>query len=176
MTQLQCTRFSSIKNTKPMGTEDLLNVLNEIASDKYKVQIDEIRKAENPSKSPLKDKLPLFTPTGIFTYRSMAGLEAYNGIICLDIDNVSNPQELKEKAKLLPWVYAAFITPSGQGLKILVKTTATPETYKSIEIQVSDSFFESTGSSRDNHCKDIARIQFVSHDPELYINENSNIY
>ena len=176
MTQLKCTRFSSIKNTKPMGTEDLLTVLNEIASDKYKVQIDEIRKTENPSKSPLKDKLPLFTPTGIFTYRSMAGLEAYNGIICLDIDNVSNPQELKEKEKTLPWVYAAFITPSGQGLKVLVKTTATPETYKAIEIQVSDSFLEATGSSRDNHCKDIARIQFVSHDPELYINENSNIY
>ena len=173
MTQLKCTRFSSIKNTKPMGTEDLLIVLNEIASDKYKVQIDEIRKAENPSKSPLKDKLPLFTPTGIFTHRSMAGLEAYNGIICLDIDNVSNPQELKEKAKMLHWVYAAFITPSGQGLKVLVKTNATPETYKQTEILVAEAFFSITGSSRDNHCKDIARIQFVSHDSDIYINEHS---
>lgn len=176
MTQLKCTRFSSIKNTKPMGTEDLLIVLNEIASDKYRVQIEEIRKAENPSKSPLKDKLPLFTPTGIFNYRSMAGLEAYNGIICLDIDNVSNANELKERAKSLPWVYAAFITPSGQGLKVLVKTSATPETYKTVEIQVSDAFLEATGCSRDNHCKDIARIQFVSYDPELYINENAQIF
>ena len=57
-----------------MGTEDLLTVLNEIASDKYKIQIDEIRKEENPSKSLLKNKLPLFTPTGIFSHRSMAGL------------------------------------------------------------------------------------------------------
>lgn len=173
MTQLQCTRFSSIKNTKPMGTEDLLIVLNEIASDKYKLQIDEIRKAENPSKSPLKDKLPLFTPTGIFNHRSMAGLEAYNGIICLDIDGVSNPQELKEKAKMLHWVYAAFITPSGQGLKVLVKTNATSETYKQTEILVAEAFLNITGSSRDNHCKDIARIQFVSHDPDIYINEHS---
>ena len=173
MTQLQCTRFSLIKNTKPMGTEDLLTVLNEIASDKYKIQIDEIRKEENPSKSLLKNKLPLFTPTGIFSHRSMAGLESYNGIICLDIDGVSNPQELKEKAKMLHWVYAAFITPSGQGLKVLVKTNATAETYKQTEILVAEAFFNITGSSRDNHCKDIARIQFVSHDPDIYINEHS---
>jgi len=174
MTQLKCTRFSSIKNTKPMGTEDLLIVLNEIASDKYKLQIDEIRKAENPSKSPLKDKLPLFTPTGIFTHRSMAGLESYNGIICLDIDNVSNPQELKEKCKKLNYVFSAFITPSGQGLKVLIKTDATPENYRDIELKVATAFQHDTGAIRDNHCKDIARIQFVSHDPEIYINETSS--
>ena len=173
MTNLKCTRFSSIRNTKPAGTEDLITMLNEIASDKYKIQIEEIRKQENPSKSPLKDKLPLFTPTGIFNYRSMAGLEEYNGIICLDIDSVSNPEELKEKAKSIDWVHSAFVTPSGQGLKVLVKTSANKETYRDIELQVSAKFAELTGANRDNHCKDIARIQFVSHDPNIYINENS---
>ena len=34
-------------------------------------------------------------------------------------------------------------------------------------------FFEDTGFMRDNHCKDIARIQFLSYDPDLYYNENS---
>jgi hypothetical protein len=175
MTNLKCTRFSSIRNTKPAGTEDLITMLNEIASDKYKIQIEEIRKQENPSKSPLKDKLPLFTPTGIFNYRSMAGLEEYNGIICLDIDSVSNPEELKEKCKKLNYVYSAFITPSGQGLKVLIKTHATPENYRDIESKVASAFQHDTGAIRDNHCKDIARIQFVSHDPEIYINENSSL-
>ena len=170
---MKCTRFKSLRNTKPDQVVSLLEVLNEIASDKYKVQIEEIRKQENPSKSPLKDKLPLFTPTGIFNYRSIAGLEEYNGLICLDIDGVTNPSELKEKAKLLNWVYAAFITPSGQGLKVLVKTQATPETYKQQELLVAESFNHSTGASRDNHCKDIARIQYLSYDPDIYINEHS---
>ena len=40
-------------------------------------------------------------------------------------------------------------------------------------VNVAEAFNEATGCSRDNHCKDIARIQFVSYDPELYINENS---
>jgi hypothetical protein len=168
-----CTRFKSLRNTKPECTQSLFSVLQEIASDKYRVQIEEIRSQEKPSKSPLKDRLPVFTPTGRFSYRSMAGLEEYNGLICLDIDGVENPEALKERCKSLNWVYAAFVTPSGQGLKVMVKTHATKETYKQTEILVAEAFNEATGCSRDNHCKDIARIQFVSYDPNIYINENS---
>ncbi len=170
---LTCTRFKSLRNTKPESEQPLISVLNEIASDRYRSQIEEIRKESTPSKSPLKDRLPVFTPTGRFSYRSMAGLEEYNGLICLDIDGVADPESLKERCKSLGWVYAAFVTPSGQGLKVMVKTNATKETYKQTEIQVAEAFLEATGCSRDNHCKDIARIQFVSYDPNIYINENS---
>jgi hypothetical protein len=173
MQNLTCTRFKSLRNTKPECEQPLIQVLREIASDCYRVQIEQIRKEENPSKSPLKDKLPVFTPTGLFSHRSMAGLENYNGLICLDIDGVEDPENLKEKCKNLDWVYSAFITPSGRGLKVMVKTHATKETYKQTEMLVADAFNEATGCSRDNHCKDIARIQFVSYDPNIYINENS---
>jgi len=170
---MKCTRFKSLRNTKPETVTNLISVLDEIQRGTYKTQVEEIRKAENPSKSPLKDKLPVFTPTGVFNYRSMAGLEEYNGLICLDIDGVANPEDLKERCKNLNWVYAAFITPSGQGLKVMVKTHGTKETYKQTELLVADAFNHATGCSRDNHCKDIARIQFVSYDPNIYINENS---
>jgi hypothetical protein len=172
---MKCTRFKSLRNTKPEQVVSLTDVLSEIASDKYKKQIDEIRSQENPSKSPLKDKLPVFTPTGVFNYRSLAGLEDYNGLMCLDIDHVEDPQSLKEKCKKLNYVYAAFITPSGKGLKVMIKSPATSENYREIEAKVAEAFSLDTGAIRDNHCKDIARIQFVSYDPELYINENSTI-
>jgi len=170
---LNCTRFKSVKNTKPLSTSSLLSVLEEIKSDKYKKLIDDIRNEENPSKSRLKDKLPCFTPTGIFSYRSLAGLETYNGIMCLDIDNVENPESLKESCKNIPWVYSAFVTPSGRGLKVLIKTNSDSENYRTNELIVSQEFLNQTGFLRDNHCKDIARIQFVSYDPNIYINENS---
>jgi hypothetical protein len=176
MSEIQCTRFKSLRNTKPESVTNLVSVLNEIQRGTYKSQIEEIRKAENPSKSPLKDKLPVFTPTGIFNYRSMAGLEIYNGLICLDIDNVEDPESLKDKAKKLKYVYAAFVTPSGQGLKVMIKTDATFEEYKSKELEVSSAFQHDTGAIRDNHCKDIARIQFVSYDPNIYINENASTF
>ena len=173
---MQCTRFKSLRNTKPEMVTDLTSVLEEIRQGNYRSQIEEIRKAENPSKSHLKDKLPVFTPTGIFSHRSMAGLESYNGLICLDIDNVEDPEFLKQRAAKLNYVYAAFVTPSGQGLKVMIKTNATSAEYKAKEIEVSSAFQLDTGAIRDNHCKDIARIQFVSYDPNIYINENSRTF
>jgi hypothetical protein len=172
---LQCTRFKSLRNTKPESTVSVLSILQEIATDKYKSQIEEIRNFENPSKNPLKDKLPVFTPTGIFNHRSMAGLENYNGLMCLDIDHIENPERLKEQCKKLNYVFSAFVTPSGKGLKVLIKTNATSENYREIELKVANAFQHDTGAIRDNHCKDIARIQFVSYDPQIYINENSSL-
>ena len=172
---LQCTRFKSLRNTKPESTVSVLSILEEIRTDKYKSQIEEIRNFENPSKNPLKDKLPVFTPTGIFNHRSMAGLENYNGLMCLDIDHIENPEQLKDQCKKLNYVFSAFVTPSGKGLKVLIKTDATAENYREIELKVATAFQHDTGAIRDNHCKDIARIQFVSYDPSIYINENSSL-
>jgi len=173
---LEITRFKSVKNTKPVEVSNLLTIIEEIRSDKYKTIIEEIRQDENPSKSPKKDKLPVFTPTGRFNYRSIAGLEEYNGVICLDIDNVEDVISLKARAEKLNYVHATFITPSGKGLKVVIKSKATPETYKQVEIEIAEAFSHDTGGIRDNHCKDIARIQFVSYDPTAYINENSRIF
>lgn len=167
------SRFSGIRSTKPTGVETLENMLAEIKSDKHKSKVEEIRSHENPTKSPIKEKLPVFTPTGIFNHRSIAGLESYNGIICLDIDHVEDAKFLKSKAAKLNYVLAAFITPSGKGLKVLIKTNATPETYKEVEAKVASAFQHDTGAIRDNHCKDISRIQFLSHDPEIYVNYNA---
>jgi hypothetical protein len=174
--EIQITRFKSLRSTKPQAVTNLAEVLEEIASEKYKDKILEIRKFETPAKSPLKDLLPVFTPTGKFNHRSIAGLEQYNGVICLDIDGIEKPEEIKEIAKNIPWVTAAFITPSGKGLKVIVQTSGLFEDYKDIEIAVSTEFENLTGVCRDKHCKDIARIQFVSYDPMIYINENPEYF
>jgi hypothetical protein len=173
---LECTRFKSLKSTKPVATVSIESILEEIKSDKYREAITEIRKDENPSKSPLKDKLPCFTPTGIFNHRSIAGMENYNGIICLDIDHVEDVEILKARASKLSYVHAAFTTPSGNGLKVIIKTDATSENYKAKEVEVSDAFSLDTGGIRDNRCKDISRIQFVSYDPALYYNPQSRVF
>ena len=170
---MEITRFKGLRNTRPEKVTQLTEVLNDIKSDKYKAQIKAIRQDENPSKCKLKDSLPVFTPTGRFNYRSKAGLEQYNGIMCLDIDNVEDAKTLKARAAKLNYVHAAFITPSGSGLKVIIKTDATPDTYKQAELEVSSAFQHDAGGIRDNHCKDIARIQYVSYDPDLYYNENS---
>jgi hypothetical protein len=165
---LQVTTFRGLTFTKPKEQTTLEAVLMDIKSDKWK---DRVLKCHNDLK--YKDWLPCFTPTGSFSHRSIKGMESYNGVICLDVDHVDDPISLKEKVKSASWVHAAFITPSGKGLKVIVKTTSTPETYKVTEEKVAAMFLDLTGFARDNRCKDIARIQYISYDPDLYYNPHS---
>lgn len=170
MKKIKATRFSGLIFTKPKEVVELSIILDEIKSGKWKEKVEACR-----GDLKRKDKLPTFTPTGVFTHRSLAGLQEYNGIICLDVDHVENPEDLKNITQSLDYVHAAFITPSYKGLKVIIKTEATKENYKEAEEQIAQKFLRDTGFSRDNRCKDIARIQFVSYDPDLYYNENSII-
>ena len=165
------TFFKGLRSTTPVETLKLSEVLTKIKEGKWKDKVDKCK-----IDLKYKDFLPCFTPTGIFSHRSITGMESYNGIICLDIDHVENPQELKEKAQKLSYVHAAFITPSGKGLKVIIMTNGDVDGYKENELKVSSAFFHDTGAARDNRCKDIARIQYVSYDPELYYNSESQIF
>ncbi len=167
---MKVTRFKGLIFTKPQEVTSLEEVLDLIRSDKWK---DRITKCRTDSKH--KDWLPCFTPTGVFSHRSMAGLQEYNGSICLDVDHVEDPEALKARSSELDYVHAAFVTPSGKGLKVIVRTDATKENYKETEEMVAQKFLDDTGFPRDNRCKDIARIQFVSHDSSLHYNPHSQI-
>lgn len=166
----QVTTFRGLRSTKPQENLLLSQVLENIKNGKWK---DRVEKCHTDLK--YKDYLPVFTPTGIFSHRSIAGLEEYNGIICLDIDHVEEPEILRAKASKLNYVHAAFITPSGKGLKVIVLTDSTRERYVFAENIIADWFFHDTGGIRDNRCKDIARIQYISYDPELYHNPDSRV-
>jgi len=162
------TFFKGLRSTTPQEHLNLSEVLDGIKNGKWKESVD---KCKEDLKN--KDFLPCFTPTGTFSYRSIAGLDEYNGVICLDLDHIEDPSTLKEKVSKLSYVHAAFITPSGKGLKVIILTDGKREDYKINEEKVSGGFFHDTGVLRDNRCKDIARIQFVSYDPELFYNPDS---
>jgi hypothetical protein len=171
MKELMVTRFRGLLFTKPQENVPLSTILNRIKTDDWKPRVLACR--HNLKK---KDWLPCFTPTGVFNHRSLAGLQEYNGVICLDIDHIEDPSELKNRVATFDYVHAAFITPSGKGLKVIIVTDATVENYKEVEEQVAQRFLEDTGAARDNRCKDIARIQFISYDPELYYNPESTLF
>lgn len=163
--------FKRLTITTPEETIALEKILEDIRSDRWKKEIMACR--ENPE---LKMELPCFTPTGIFSHRSKKGLVSYNGFQTLDIDHVSNPEELKNKCKTIPWVYAAFITPSGKGLKVIVKTDGTEADFDDTGKALNAAFQEQTGFERDKNCKDISRVHFVSWDPAAYINPEAEVF
>jgi len=168
--RIEITTFKSKVSTTPVEYMNLDEMLVRIKSDLWKEKILKVR-----GDLKHKDWLPCFTPTGRFSHRSINGMDYYNGVMCLDVDSVNDPEGLKEIAKELPYVHAMFTTPSGKGLKVIILTNSDKHSYTENEEKVAALWLRATGVPRDNHCKDIARVQYISWDPNLYYNPDSKM-
>ena len=80
----------------------------------------------------VKKTLPGYCFSGQFSSRDSAGLIEHSGLITLDFDKMSpdGVKELKDSVCDLPFVYSAFISPSGNGLKVLVRIPKDAENHK----------------------------------------------
>lgn len=138
-------------------------------------------KGKSPIFKRLKHELPAFIISGKYSKSSRESkhLQVYNGWMVLDIDNIQNEEEYQKifnKVKKNLYVKAVFRSPSGKGMKIIVVTDNNdsekhPELYKRLmryfefELNVS---FDSTS--------EVNRLCFYSYDPEIYYNEDSQIF
>lgn len=158
-------------------------ILHEIKTGKYRPGITYLRKslAENKLEAYEKAKksLPAFTPSGKFVGgRKMDFLEAYSNFIILDIDKLSQTdlQNAKHKANQSEYTYASFISPSGNGLKILVKVNTTKEDHKETFLTIQKHYETLLNHEIDKSGKDITRLCFYSFDDNLYHNEAAKVF
>ena len=158
-------------------------ILHEIKTGKYRPGITYLRKslAENKLEAYEKAKksLPAFTPSGKFVGgRKMEFLEAYSNFIILDIDKLSQTdlQNAKHKANQSEYTYASFISPSGNGLKILVKVNTTIEDHKETFLAIQKHYETLLNHEIDKSGKDITRLCFYSFDDNLYQNESAKTF
>jgi hypothetical protein len=158
-------------------------ILHEIKTGKYRPGITYLRKslAENKLEAYEKAKksLPAFTPSGKFVGgRKMEFLEAYSNFIILDIDklNQTDLQNAKHKANQSEYTYASFISPSGNGLKILVKVNTTKEDHKETFLAIQKHYETLLNHEIDKSGKDITRLCFYSFDDNLYHNEAAIVF
>lgn len=122
----------------------------------------------------LKRRLPYVSFGGVFEGGHKASqLRKYSGRIVLDLDHTPLPElaRLQALCREQECVEAAFITPSGKGLKIIVVTDATPEMHTQAFAAVTGYFDRLLGHESDHACKDISRGHFVSYDPEAFYRE-----
>ena len=118
---MKATIFKNIFDKTPhiIGVEVLLE---RIRTGKSREQIEKIRGAiDKEHANKLKCYLPSVCYSGEFTERTDVGLKKHNGLICLDFDEVPNPGEHKIELAKNQHVYACWISPSGKGVKALVK-------------------------------------------------------
>ncbi|CAN0602619.1 unnamed protein product [Ectocarpus sp. 12 AP-2014] len=141
-------------------------------------QIRDHQKTEKDYKG-LKKQLGAFTPSGTFNDSHKAtDLRVYSKIVVLDIDKLGERKIKQVKKKAIECLYslAVFISPSGTGLKILVKVDTDKEMHD-VAFQQVKSYYESLLSIKvDESGKDVSRLCFISYDPELYHNVDSNVF
>lgn len=170
--------FNEVVEHKTIAT-----ILEEIRTGKYKPGIIYLRKslAENKTEAYNKAKksLPAFTPSGKFIGgRKLEFLADYSSCIILDIDKLtaSELQNAKNLAAQSEFTYASFISPSGNGLKILVKINSDKANHKETFLKVQAHYEAILKLEIDKSGKDVTRLCFYSWDENLYINENASTF
>ena len=149
-------------------------ILEEIRTGKYKHAIVYLRKSLAEKKeeayNKAKKSLPAFTPSGKFVGgRKLEFLAEYSNCIILDIDKLSatDLQNAKHLANQSEFTYASFISPSGNGLKILVKINSDKADHKEAFLLVQAHYEAILKLEIDKSGKDVTRLCFYSWDENL---------
>lgn len=174
---MDITIFQDIKKTSQPFYRSVNLVLKRIQDGASKDIVKKIRAEKDKSnRNILKQKLPAICFSGKFTKRSDKAIKEHSGLICLDFDGYkTNRDMLQEKEKLSKdkFIYSVFISPSGNGLKALVKIPTSTENHKnyflSLQTYFNSEYFDKT-------CKNISRVCYESYDPLIYVNAQSSLW
>ena len=171
------TIFKNIRETATPFHRPMKVVLDRIINGSSKTLVKKIRQEKDKSsRNELKKELPAICFSGKFVKRADNSLQEHSGFICLDFDGYTKHKDLvsdKEKLSKDRYVYSVFISPSGAGLKALVKIPKDPSNhvnyFNSLEKYFDNSHFDKTS-------KNVSRVCYESYDPLLFINENSSLW
>ncbi|CAH8283117.1 VirE-like protein [Mariniflexile fucanivorans] len=161
----------------------LIEILQEIKSDKYQSDINSIRyaihKGDEKVADEIKSGLLAFTMSGTFgKSRTKANIKSYSQIIGLDFDHIP-VTELNTMVTLVndcKYTFASFISPSGEGIKVFIKINSNAAQHTTAYNQVANFYKNLSGYDFDPKCIDITRLCFVSFDPETYLNESATMF
>lgn len=176
---------SLFKNVNPYSkTNDyeIEKVLEAIKNPKQKTVeiVDTARKLKQKDEKQyanFKKSVPVVTYGGSFHERRKSSLIKPSGFIYFDVDPKQQQETIDvEKIKDKPYVHAIWNSIGGEGYAGLIKTSDDIDSYKYSKIykQVQQ-LLRTEGIILDN-VSDISRSNFISYDPDIYINPESIVY
>jgi len=144
------------------------SALKRIQEGRSKEQIEKIRSEVDKERADkLKCRLPSVCFSGVFKIRKDEELIEHSGFIVLDFDNVEDPESYKAELSDLDYMYAAWISPSGNGVKGLVKI-ANGDKHRE-HFQALQEEFNNLDTSGINE----SRVCYESYDSDIYINDKA---
>ena len=117
--------------------------------------------------------LPAVAYNGVFSEVEKHHIMQYSNVTAMDFDKIKSYGEMEHLRNRLiktPCVCCVFVTPSGKGLKALVLHDNTdPAMHEDLYEQLLQKF---NVASKDKSCRDLARRNYLSYDPNIWVNPN----
>lgn len=147
-------------------------VIDRIRIGKSKDKIELIRNGDKE----IKKKLPCILFSGSFSERNANGLIEHSGLMVLDFDNIPPLEyhKVNDNLKSNPYCFCTFRSPSGDGLKVVIKIDKCDKSrhskiFEQFSLDYSYDYLDKSGS-------DLSRVCFESFDPEIWVNKDCQIY
>ena len=182
----QITIFKSIREKENVTQIPLSKAFERIRNQKPEIlqTIETLRSGgltREQYQTAKREKLPGYLFSGIFTAREGSALQEYSGLIVIDLDHLPDPEGEKERIKKDPFTLACFLSPGGEGLKVVIQLPYDPardpnEQHLKGFLDLDHYFKETYNLEIDKQCKDIARACFDSSDPGIFVNESARVF
>jgi len=121
-----------------------------------------------------KRELPVVMYSGKFSGRKDEDLTEHSGVIVLDFDHIDVANS-KNALATDDYILSCWVSPSGDGLKALVKI-AQPRKHRDHFRAIASYMDRQYGLEVDSTGQNESRLCFESYDPEIIINEDSKVF
>ena len=171
------TIFKNIKNTSAPYHRDIGVVLDRIKKGSSRELVESIRTENDKTKrNLLKQQLPSICFSGKFNQRSDKAIEFHSGYICLDFDGYDDDETMlthKDSYADDDYVYSVFVSPSGKGLKVIVRIPPIIENhvkyFNSLKDHFDSEYFDVTS-------RNLSRVCYESYDADIIVNPESKVW
>lgn len=173
--QRDITMFKNVKSPTEPFTVTVERVIGRIQAPPPSTLglISKIRESEEHKH--LKQELPVILWSGIFSSRNDSALEEHSGLVVIDVDNVDNPEELKSQLAYDDYTLICFISPSGNGVKVVVQIS-NPERHRDHYRAFIKYYEKQYGLIVDSTSINESRACYESYDPELIYKPSAKVF
>ena len=167
------TIFKNITETKEPFYISIPDIVKRIKEGNSRELVNKIRQAyTKEDRTTFKKQLPSICFSGKFSQRADKGIIKHSGYVCLDFDHIEDVQQFKDHIKEDAHTMIAFVSPSGDGLKVIVKIPANVKTHAASCRALKDYF----KTEKLDDFKDVSRVCFESYDKDIYYNSESSLF
>jgi hypothetical protein len=179
--------YSSATASTATATTTLSDLIDAIRSDEFAAKINRLRSTlaagDDDGYAVAKKDLQAVSISGTADGKRAKAIEegrfSHSGLLQLDFDAADNVgwtvEEIVEILQAEPRIVAAFVSPSGHGVKGIARIPICKTKDEHVAaFAAARNHFRSHNLTIDEACKDPVRLMFVSHDPGAWIDLERN--